>query len=111
MATATAAPPQHLLALDRANTVRRDRAKLKQRLKGAPSGAAARIEAARVLRDPGDAAHSMTVMDLLCSCRQHGRAGALRVLHRVRVSEQATVGGITPRQRFALIEELGVIGV
>ena len=95
----TATAPQHLRALERANTVRLARAELKRRV------AAGDTLAAEVVAESPWEAQSMTVSDLITSQRRWGRARC-RLLHSIPISEQKTIGSMTERQRQALAAAL-----
>ena len=97
-ATATIAPagPQHMRALQRANEVRLARARLKRRV------AFGEIDVAGVIVDCPWEAQSMAVADLLMSQRRWGQTRCHKLLARLPMSEQKTVGSMTDRQRHAL---------
>jgi hypothetical protein len=97
-ATATIAPtrPQHVRALARANEVRLARAQLKRRV------AFGEIDVAEVIVDCPWEAQSMAVADLLMSQRRWGQIRCHKLLVRLPMSEQKTVGSMTDRQRHAL---------
>ena len=96
----TATAPQHLRALERANTVRLARAELKRRV------AAGDTLAAEVVVESPWEAQSMTVSDLITSQRRWGRARCRRLLQSIPISEQKTIGSMTERQRQALAAAL-----
>ena len=97
-ATATIAPaaPQHVRALQRANEVRLARAELKRRV------AFGKIDVAEVILHCPWEANSMAVADLLVSQRRWGQTRCHKLLARLPISEQKTVGSMTDRQRHAL---------
>jgi hypothetical protein len=99
-ASATAAPPQHLRALERANRVRLARAELKRQI----------AEGTRVVSDVVVAcpweAESMTISDLLMSQHRWGRTRCRRFLASVPMPENKTVGSMTERQRMTLAARL-----
>ena len=97
-ATATIAPahPQNMRALARANEVRLARAELKR---GVAFG---EIVVAEVIVDCPWEAQSMAVADLLMSQRRWGQTRCSKLLARLPMSEQKTVGSMTDRQRHAL---------
>src|SRR5207248_11182940 len=90
------AAPQYLRALVRANEVRLARAQLKRRV------ALGEIDVAEVIVRCPSAAHSMAVADLLMSQRRWGQTRCRKLLARLPMSEQKTVGSMTDRQRRAL---------
>lgn len=92
---------QRLDALKRANDIRSDRARLKERLR---TGV---LSIADVLGDPPPCVHTAKVLDLLLAVPKYGRVKANRVLERCRVSPARTVNGLTPRQRKELLDMLG----
>ena len=96
--TATIAPPgpQHMRALERANEVRLARAQLKRRV------AFGETEVAEVILDCPWEAQSMAVAELLMSQRRWGETRCHKLLARLPMSEQKTVGSMTDRQRRAL---------
>jgi len=94
------ATPQHLQALERANTVRLARAELKRQV------AAGKVAAADVILDCPWEAESMSVSDLITSQRRWGRTRCRRLLQAIPVPEQKTIGSLTDRQRQALAEQL-----
>ena len=97
-ATATNAParPQYVRALERANLVRLARAQLKRRV------AFGEIDVADVIVDCPWEAQSMAVADLLMSQRRWGQTRCHKLLAKLPMSEQKTVGSMTDRQRHAL---------
>jgi hypothetical protein len=95
-ATAVAAPPQHLRALERANTVRLARAQLKRRV------AALETSVVEVILDCPWQAESMSISDLLMSQRRWGRARCRRLLIGLGIPENKQIGTFTDRQRTAL---------
>ncbi len=99
-AASQAEAPQHLRALERANTVRLARAELKRRV-----AAGDRLAADVIVESPWEA-QSMTVADLLTSQRRWGRARCRRLLQAIPISEHKTVGAMTDRQRQALADVL-----
>ena len=96
----TASAPQHLRALERANTVRLARAELKRRV------AAGDTLAAKVVVEAPWEAQSMTIADLITSQSRWGRARCRRLLQSIPISEQKTIGSMTERQRHALAAAL-----
>jgi hypothetical protein len=96
--TAAIAPaaPQYARALQRANEVRLARAQLKR---GVAFG---KIDVAQVIVHCPWEVHSMAVADLLMSQRRWGQTRCHRLLARLPMSEQKTVGSLTERQRHAL---------
>ncbi len=104
-ATAPSATPershqQRMEALRRANGIRSDRARLKERLR---NGELAIVE---VLVDPPEYVHTAKVFDLLLAVPKFGRVKTNKLLERCRVSPSKTVIGLTPRQRKELLDML-----
>lgn len=92
---------QRLDALRRANDIRSERARLKERLRSGE------VAIADVLVDPPLCVHTAKVLDLLLAVPKYGRVKANRLLERCRVSPAKTVNGLTPRQRKELLDMLG----
>jgi hypothetical protein len=97
-ATATIAPagPQHMHALRRANEVRLARAQLKRNV------AFGETDVTEVILHCPWEAQSMAVADLLISQRRWGQTRCRKLLARLPMSENKTVGSMTDRQRRAL---------
>ena len=97
-ATAPIAPagPQHMRALARANQIRLARAQLMRRV------AAGEIDVAEVIVYCPWEVQSMAVADLLISQRRWGQTRCRKVLARLPISAQKTLGAMTDRQRRAL---------
>jgi hypothetical protein len=91
---------QRMDALRRANDIRSERARLKERLR------TGQLAIGEVLSDPPPCVHTAKVLDLLLAVPKYGRVKANRVLERCRVSPARTVNGLTPRQRKELLEVL-----
>jgi hypothetical protein len=92
---------QRMDALHRANDIRCERARLKERLR---SGELSIVD---VLADPPVCVHTAKVLDLVLAVPKYGRVKANRLLERCRVSSSKTVNGLTPRQRKELLDMLG----
>jgi hypothetical protein len=93
-------PQQRLLPLAQANEVRRQRAELKRAL------AAGSIPFAQMLADPPACAQTANVADLLLSIPGIGPAKTNRALAHCRIANAKTIGGLSDRQRAALIDRL-----
>jgi hypothetical protein len=89
---------QRMAALAEANRVRESRAAVKRDLK------AGRVSLVDALEHPD--CGSALVIDLLLALPRVGRTIANRAMARARVSTVKTVGGMTERQRAALLVEL-----
>ncbi len=99
-------PTQRLEALAIANQIRTRRKLLKRDLK------AGRQSLTCLLADPPpDWLESMKVIDLLLALPKVGRVKAAKTLNAGKISPAKTVGGLTDRQRDALIEVLGRRGL
>jgi hypothetical protein len=92
---------QRRLALDLANQTRSRRSQLKRDLTGR------RVSAADVIADPPDWAATMKVRLLLLATPALGVSKVDRILAASGISAVKTLGGITGRQRDALIAALG----
>ena len=93
---ASAAAPQHLMALRRANEVRLARADLKRRI------CSQELSAASVVLECPWEADSMEISDILMSQRRWGRARCRRLLLSLGMPENKQLGTLTQRQRFEL---------
>lgn len=91
---------QRMEALRRANDIRSERAKLKERLRNGE------VSIAEVLEDPPACVHTAKVLDLVLAAPKFGRVKANKLLERCRVSSSKTVNGLTPRQRKELLDTL-----
>ncbi len=91
---------QRMDALRRANDIRSERAKLKERLR------AGDVSITDVLEDPPACVHTAKVLDLVLAAPKYGRVKANKLLERCRVSSSKTVNGLTPRQRKELLDML-----
>jgi len=97
--TRTATAP-HLRALERANEVRRARARLKREI------AEREINAAEIILNPPAEASSWPVVELLMSQRQWGMRKCQRLLVHSQIDERRTIGQLTDRQRSSLVTQL-----
>jgi hypothetical protein len=89
---------QRLVALRKANEIRVDRSRLKKDL------AAGRLRIVDVLSAPPAYASGLKLREVLRALPQHGPWRVGRLLAQCRISESKTVGGLSDRQRAALIE-------
>jgi hypothetical protein len=92
--------PQHMRALERANSVRLARAELKRAV------ARGDRDAAEVVRDCPWETESMTIAELLTSQRRWGRTRARKFLMPLSLNENKQLGTLTSRQRRLLATEL-----
>ncbi len=102
-ATTTAASteaPQHMRALERANSVRLARAELKRAI------ARGDKDAAEVVEESPWETESMTIAELLTSQRRWGQTRARKFLVPLSLSENKQLGTLTSRQRRLLAAEL-----
>lgn len=91
---------QRLQALERANATRSRRSALKRDLK------AGRRSAVPLLADPPEWAATMKVIDVVIAMPKVGRVKAEKVLKLTATSPHKTLGGLSDRQRAALIQAL-----
>lgn len=103
----TATPPrsagQQMDALALANRIRTTRACFKRSLK---ETADARAQAARAVDRPAPQLATMKVYELLKAVPRIGESKAQRIMFRHQVSPAKTLGGLSDRQRRALVAEL-----
>jgi hypothetical protein len=99
MATSVEAP-QHMRALERANTVRLARAELKRAIGRGD------LEASDVVAECPWETESMTISELLTSQRRWGRTRARKFLLPLSLNENKQLGTLTSRQRRLLATEL-----
>ncbi|MEA2495599.1 MAG: hypothetical protein QOJ29_3510 [Thermoleophilaceae bacterium] len=99
----TRSPSQRMDALKRANMIRTRRANLKRDLK------AGRKTVVPLLLDPPDWLATMKVWDLLLAVPKYGRVkvGVLLNDRTIAISPSKTIGGLSERQRGALVAALG----
>lgn len=92
---------ERLAALTRANEVRSRRAALKAGLKRGD------VSVCDVLVAPPEYMLTAKVIDVLMAAPKRGRIKSTRIMEQCRISPSKTVGGLSERQRAALIEYLG----
>jgi hypothetical protein len=92
---------QRMEALRRANDIRSERARIKDRLRNGE------LTITDVLVEPPGCIYTAKVLDLLLAVPKYGRVKANRLLERCRISPAKTVNGLTPRQRKELLDMLG----
>ena len=88
---------QRLDALERANQIRTQRAKLKKDLK------AGRKSIHTLLLNPPDYVATAKVMDMLLAVPKYGRVKVNKLLGQCRISPSKTIGGLSERQRDELV--------
>lgn len=88
---------QRMEALQRANDIRVQRAKLKKDLK------LGRVRIETILDHPPEYVMTAKVFDMLMAVPKFGRVKAARFLNQCRISQSKTVGGLSDRQRAELI--------
>ncbi len=88
---------QRLGALRKANEIRVERSRLKKQI------AAGRVQISDVLAHPPAYAETERVAVLLLAVPTYGQARVSKLLLRERISETKRLGGLTDRQRQALI--------
>jgi hypothetical protein len=91
---------QRLDALERANLVRTQRAKLKKDLK------AGRESIHTLLQKPPTYIETAKVFDMLLAVPKYGRVKVNKVLTQCRISPSKTIGGLSERQRDELVRLL-----
>ena len=91
---------QRMDALQRANEIRTQRARLKRDLK------AGRAQIQGLLLDPPEYLLTAKVFDLLLAVPKYGRVKANRILTQCRISPSKTIGGLSERQRNELVSYL-----
>ena len=89
---------QRMEALVQANAIRSRRAVLKRDLK------AGRLSVLDLIEDPPEYVLTMKLLDLLMAAPRVGRTKALTLLKRCDISPVKTLGGISYRQRDAIVE-------
>ncbi|CAA9469816.1 MAG: hypothetical protein AVDCRST_MAG53-1185 [uncultured Solirubrobacteraceae bacterium] len=87
-------------ALRLANEIRSARARLKRNLK------AGRVSLRDVLREPPQCAETAKVVDMLLAVPKYGRVKANKLLKDCAIPASKTIGGLSQRQREALIASL-----
>ena len=88
---------QRLQALEYANYIRSYRAQAKRDLQNGTG------DIVRLLTSPPEELLTMRVDDLLRAVRQFGASTVNKILQRTRTSPSKTLGGLSPRQRAAII--------
>lgn len=104
-ATPEDAKPQHILALERANGVRLARAKLKKAI------GRGEVTVEEVLAPKGAVppeAETMGISELLRAQRRWGYIRARKLLVRLGVREEKTLGSLTTRQRQQIVAALAM---
>jgi hypothetical protein len=91
---------QRMKALQKANNIRSERAKLKRDLKAGKK----KIET--LLLDPPEYVLSAKTFDMLLAVPKLGRVKANRILTHCRISPSKTIGGLSERQRGELVQQL-----
>lgn len=104
MSVVSAPPDQSLVqrldALERANTIRTQRSQLKRDIK------AGRVRSRDILLHPPVWARQMKIIDLLLATPKWGRQKATKALAQTATSPAKTLGGLSDRQRMALVQQL-----
>ncbi len=91
---------QRLAALQQANYIRSRRARLKRDLK------AGRADLAPLLLEPPSWLETAKVTDLLLTLPKYGRVKTTKILRHLAIAPSKTVGGLSRRQRAALVATL-----
>lgn len=92
---------QRLVALEKANRIRSQRARLKVDIK------AGDVSPVALVCDPPEYALTMKAMDALLAVPKWGQVKVLTTMRRSEVSASKTLGGLSTRQRLALSVALG----
>lgn len=100
MSTPARSIDQRLAALERANDVRHRRSIAKRDLR------AGRVAVIDYIVAPPEWMDTMKIIDLLVAAPKIGRVKANQILWKTRTSPSKTVGGISDRQREAIVELL-----
>ena len=102
--SASAAPErslaQRMEALNEANRIRTERARLKRKLKDGGANIAV------LLRDPPDYILTAKVSEMLMAVPKYGQVKVNKILSQCRISPSKTIGGLSPRQRAELVSFL-----
>ncbi|MGI8440827.1 MAG: integration host factor, actinobacterial type [Thermoleophilaceae bacterium] len=91
---------QRMDALQRANEIRSERARLKRDLK------AGRKQIHGLLLGPPEYLQTAKVFDLMLAVPKYGRVKVNRILNQCRISPSKTLGGLSERQRNELVSYL-----
>lgn len=91
---------QRMDALQRANSIRSQRAQLKRDLR------AGKTTIDRLLESPPEFLETAKVFDMLLATPKLGRVKANKILQQCRISPSKTVGGLSDRQRSELVDLL-----
>lgn len=97
---------QSMQALERANELRLNRSKIRRSLRTAPTFAAGRKRAAEVIADTPPCCATWEVLDFLCRVRWLTGRQVIPILRAAQVSPTRRLGGLTERERGALVEAL-----
>jgi hypothetical protein len=84
-------------ALEMANEIRTQRARLKKDLK------AGKTKIDVLLLDPPEWLGSAKVFDIILAVPKYGRVKVNRILNQCRISPSKTIGGLSERQRAELV--------
>lgn len=91
---------QRMAALERANEIRTRRARLKRDIR------AGQVQLTGLLLDPPDYLLTAKLWDLLLAVPKWGRVKVNHALRCEQISWSKTVGGLSPRQRDAIVRRL-----
>lgn len=97
---------QRMRALADANRTRTFRARAKVEVRDQPTRQESIEKLASMIADPPPRMCTMKVLDLLLAGQKIGRVKANRLIMRLQISPSKTLGGLSPRQRDALLEAL-----
>lgn len=90
-------PAQNMLALNQANEIKYARAEIRRELK------AGERTVANIIRRPPRAMRTMLVSDLLRSLPRVHTTSAAKILNRAQIGWARRLGGLTEREREALL--------
>jgi hypothetical protein len=100
---------QHMAALDRANEIRIERARIKRALKEAGKDGGRELAAELIIRNPKELA-TVRVIDLISWIPKFGQYRGETLVMRAGCSLRTRVGQLTDRQRDNLGHELRIVG-
>lgn len=100
---------QHMAALDRANEIRSERARIKRALKDAGMDGGRELAAELLISNPKELA-TVRVIDLISWIPRFGQYRAETLVMKADCTLRTRVGSLTDRQRDNLGHELRIVG-